>query len=175
MAGTTVVNIRQTAVNAASEVASALTQAGLYKTPADVRAFLIELRDELYTDLKTFLDQSPQPQSRKGGGGGQNKPIENPGSIKFNGGKFEGLTVAAVAELTAEQAAEYGYTDQQGEATKTGKDYLKWVEGNKKNPYMQKVVKAFIEERQAGTATAGAAEAAPEPATEEPAASGSDW
>jgi len=87
------------------------------------------------------------PQAVKGGGGGD---IADPGAVvigKKDGtgiGKFDGLTVAEVYALTGEEAEAYNYVDKAG-VGKPGSLYIKWMQGNDKNPFMQKVANAFIE------------------------------
>jgi hypothetical protein len=76
---------------------------------------------------------------------------ENPGATEIKGkGKFTGLTIADVFALSAEEAGEYGYTDKSGNA-KTGAQYIEWMAGNEKNPFMARRATAFLEAKRASS------------------------
>lgn len=162
--------IRQTAVNAAAALTVAEVSAGIVKSHDTVVKRFGELRDEVFTDLKVKLDEDNEmfkaeeaadeaagrgkSKRRSSGGGSRSKggsDDADPGATVINGkGKFAGLTIADVFELTAEQAGEYGYTDKDGNA-KTGAQYIDWMAGNEKNPFMARKATAFLEAKRASS------------------------
>lgn len=163
--------IRQTAVNAAAALTVAEVTAGIVKSHDTAVKRFAELRTEVFDDLKVKLDEDNEmfkaeeaadiaagrgKGSRKssgGGGGGASKDgnEDNPGATDIKGkGKFTGLTIADVFALTAEEAGEYGYTDKQGNA-KTGAQYIEWMAGNEKNPFMARRATAFLEAKRASS------------------------
>lgn len=163
------VGIRQTASNAAATLTVAELAAGIIKSHDTAVKRFEEFRDSIFLDLdeKRVADnemfkaeEAASPaKTAKGGGnrsGGKREQAAgdetgDPGSTVINGkGKFAGLTIAAVFELTAEQAAAYAYTDKEGNA-KPGSAYVEWMAGNEKNPFMARKATAFLEAKRAGS------------------------
>jgi len=154
--------IVQSATKAAAELTSAEVAAGIVKSHDTIVKRFDELRTHILVDLQAAVDAdnamfkaeeaaSPATTKRKSGGakapsgGGGDKAIDNPGDVTINGkGKFAGLTVAEVFALSGEEAAAYEYVDNQG-VGKPGSLYIKWMQGNDKNPFMQRVANSFIE------------------------------
>lgn len=145
--GASKTSARQTATN----VAGSLAAAGF--TLEDVKENFEAIRDYIFTDLSTFVDQEAKdaPPARSGGGqrsGGSNSNSSDPGSIEFRFGAFKGSTIAEVAELSAADADK----KTEGRYTKSGVTYLEWVANNKdpKASFMQKQAEAFLDARRAG-------------------------
>lgn len=157
--------ILQTATKAAADLTSAELAAGIIKSHDTAVKRFDELREHVLVDLKAAVDadnamfkaeeaSAPAKGSRKkssgssGGGGGT---IDAPGAVELKGnGKFAGLTVDEVFALSGEEAEAYGYVDKEG-IGKPGSLYVQWLTTNDKNPFMQKVANAFLEEKRAGS------------------------
>jgi hypothetical protein len=156
--------IRQTANNVASTIVVAETAAGILKSHDTILERFQALRDEVFTDLDVrrtednamFLEQeakAPAKPAKSGGkrsGGKPSSDIDNPGDVVINNGAFKTLTVAAVYDMPASEAGDYGYPKAEP-GTKTGKDYIKWLTTNDKNPFMQKVATQFLESKRASS------------------------
>lgn len=159
--------ILQSATKAAAELTSAEVAAGIVKSHDTIIKRFDELKAHVLVDLQAAVDadnamfkaeEAASPAKAKGGPrkakaseGGGGKAIDNPGDVTINGnGKFAGLTVAEVYALSGEEAAAYEYTDKDG-IGKPGSLYIKWMQGNDKNPFMQRVANGFIESLRANS------------------------
>ena len=154
--------ITQTATNVAATLTAAEVTAGIIKSHDTIVKRFDEFREAILAPLKEAVDTdnamfkaeeaaSPAP-AKRGANRGSSKPsgggttaIADPGEVTINGnGKFAGLTVAEVYALSGEQAEAYGYVDKDS-VGKPGSLYIKWMQGNEKNPFMQKVANSFVE------------------------------
>jgi hypothetical protein len=155
--------IRQTANNVASALVVAETAAGILKSHDTLVERFAALRDEVFTDLDARriednemfkAEEAAKPASapRSGGrkGGKPSGDIENPGSVEIRNGAFKTLTVQQVYDMPASEAGDYGYPKSEP-GSKTGKDYIKWLTTNDKNPFMQKVATAFLDSKRASS------------------------
>lgn len=157
--------IRQTANNVAASLVVAETAAGIVKSHDTIVKRFAELRDEVFTDLDLrraddnamFLEQeakapakAPRSGGSRSGGGKPTNAIDNPGDVEIRNGAFKTLTVATVYAMPASEAGDYGYPKSEP-GSKTGKDYIKWLTTNDKNPFMQKVATQFLESKRASS------------------------
>ena len=155
--------ILQTATKAAAELTVAEVAAGIVKSHDTIIKRFDELKAHVLLDLAAAVEadnamfkaeEASSPASTKrsaprGGAakssGGTKSEVSDPGAVTINGnGKFAGLTVAEVFALSGEQSAAYDYVDKDG-VGKPGSLYIKWMQGNDKNPFMQRVANSFVE------------------------------
>lgn len=147
MAGTTKANLMQTAVNAAASFVGALVGAGLIGDKAEAKSEFDAFRDDVFKTLEAQPSDAPsggggyKKSSGGGGGGGSTLTVESALDTVINNGKFAGETVRKVLGLSASEAAEYGY----GEGDKSGRDYIKWLSTNEKNPFMARRAALVLE------------------------------
>lgn len=158
--------IKQTAYNVAGSVVAAEIAAGLLKAN-EVQARLLEIADLLFEDLSQVVESdnkileaedakdasTSKPRSSGnwgggknrsyGGGGGSNRSVtaESARDTTLNFGAFKGLTLGEVFDMSADDAAAYGY----GDGKKTGKQYVTWLSKNEDNKFMQDRARVLIE------------------------------
>lgn len=145
MAGTSKANLLQTAYNVAATVVSAEVQAGA--ADGDILARLDEVKATVFNDLVEVYASEPQASSAPkkswgggGGGGGGSISAEDAASTVIKHGKFDGITLGTLLDMSGEECASYGY----GEGDKTGKQYVEWLSRNDKNPFMQRRAKVLL-------------------------------
>jgi hypothetical protein len=139
----------QTAVRAGADIASALAASGAISSSEEALAFANDAADKFFKAISVVVDEdnkmfeaneqggnlrvpgpggSPGRGRGAGGGGGNVQPDPDPSAHVMKQGKFKGaLTVAQVAKLTKDEAAEYDYN------TGDGKKYLTWLVNSKQD------------------------------------------
>lgn len=153
--------IKQTAYNVAGSVVAAEIAAGIVQAN-EVQSRLLEIADLLFEDLSQVVEsdnkileaedaKEPAKPRSSGSGNWQNKPRSGGGSrsitadsareTTLNFGAFKGLTLGEVFDMSADDAAAYGY----GDGKKTGKQYVTWLSKNEDNRFMQDRAKVLIE------------------------------
>lgn len=158
--------IKQTAYNVAGSVVAAEIAAGLISAK-EVQARLLEIAGMLFEDLSEVVesdnklleaedarDAASKPRSGGsnywkgggqgrsfGGGGGKSLTPQSARETTLNFGAFKGLTLGEVFDMSAADAAGYGY----GDGNKTGKQYVTWLSKNEDNKFMQDRAKVLIE------------------------------
>lgn len=164
--------ILQSATKAAAELTAAEVAAGIVKSHDTILKRFLELRDDVVLPaLKEAVDadnamfkaeeaaspaKTTKSYSKSGGSNKAQTPNnDDPGSVVIGRpggkGKFDGNTVEQVFAMSAEVAGgEYGYVDKQG-VNKPGSEYIAWMAGNEKNPFMARIATAFLESKRAGS------------------------
>lgn len=144
MAGnTTTANLMQTAVNAAATLTAAFVNAGIAGDRSEAEGVFAGFRDSIFETLTAQPNEAPKGSSgggSKGGSGGSSITPEEARGTELKHGKFAGETLGKVLGLSATEAAEYGY----GEGDKSGRDYVKWLTTNDKNPFIQRRAKLLL-------------------------------
>lgn len=144
-------NLKQTAVNAATSLVAAYASAGLVSGVEQARAEFDAEVDRVFTALVAEYDEAadaPRPRSggggggRSSGGGGSSITVETARDTVLNYGKFAGVKLGVVFDMDGDATSEYGY----GEGDKTGRDYVKWLAGNKENQFLQRRAKVLLGE-----------------------------
>lgn len=83
-----------------------------------------------------------KPAARKSSNSGGGSAAEQGGDLTLNSGKFKDLTIREVAELSEEEAADYGHRD--GEA---GITYVEWLASDRnRNSFTRDAAAAYLEE-----------------------------
>lgn len=148
-------NLLQSAIKAASQVTAALITTGDADAVADPQAVMNQLSTDLFDQLKAKADEDNKKLreedakspggggggfKRGGGGGNRDIKVTDDGSMKLTWGKFKGLSIADIFELSEEEADEYGYH-------KSGAAWLEWLAKNKepKVAPAAKNAKAFLD------------------------------
>lgn len=157
MAGnTTKANLMQTAVNAAATLTAAFVNGGLVSSIEDARAAFATERDSIFNLLEEQPNEAPKGATSGGGSkGGGKKPsgytknddgsytfdsVEAALAVELKYGSFAGETIGKVLELSASDAAKYGY----GEGDKTGRQYVEWLSGNEKGQFTMAAAKKVL-------------------------------
>lgn len=153
----------QTAANAAATVVAAFSDS-FKNFDAAVEAYN-ELRESIFTDLATIVDEDNEMfkandtggskssgsrresktgggskrssgGSRKGGGSSSKVTLDDALDLVLNFGAFEGEKLGDILGFDADQCDDdYGY----GDGERDGRDYIKWLAGrNNKNEYVQR-------------------------------------
>src|SRR2546423_781062 len=113
--------IRQTAYRAAAEMTAAEVMTGILSNLEEIRSSFYgfaKIREERLME-GIPQDAPPQPrrsgggQRRSSGGGSRSVDADTARQTKFTWGAFEGLSVGEVFDLSAEDAAKYGYGDEE--------------------------------------------------------------
>jgi hypothetical protein len=132
----------QTAVKAAAGIVAAEIAAGLLETAAEVDSRYAEIRDREFeviakqvdADNELFAANDDGGKKRSGGGrkagGSGTVTLQEAMDTVVNWGVFKGLTLGEVFEMSAEEAAEYGYADKDGLPTKPGRQWIAWAAKN---------------------------------------------
>ncbi len=149
--------VAQTAANAASVVTAALITAKVITDQDDASAYLSETQEALFDTLSAVVKsdnemfkaedtgKSTKPAGqhkrstggrsggRKSSGGGFPGSLKDALALELNSGAFEGVTIAKVLDLSAEEADDdYAY----GDGDKSGADYIAWLASDmNKNTY----------------------------------------
>lgn len=144
--GPSITSARQTATNAAAQ----LVAAGL--TLEDVKENFDAIRTFIFEDLQTFIKQetesAPAQRSSAAGNGRGSASVSNPGDLVINWGAFKGMSLGAIATMSA--------ADAKAESAKNGKSYdkpgVKYIEylANNKDPkasYVRKYAQAFLDQQ----------------------------
>lgn len=155
--------VAQTAANDAAQVVAALITAGVIGDVDGAVSALSTIQGSLFELLAPVVDtdnalfaeveaSQPAAKPRASGGsrsGGGSTVVETDGStvVSFGAFKDKGLTIADVFALSADEAS--AITD--GGYAKAGSEYITWMQGNDKNPYMQKRATAFLDNIRAGS------------------------
>lgn len=157
--------IKQTAYNVAGSIVAAEIAAGIVDVKK-VKARLSELAGLVFEDLSEVVasdneilaaedarEAKSAPKrsynggggySKSSGGGGGGRSSVTPESARettLNFGAFKGLTLGEVFEMSANDAAGYGY----GDGKKNGKQYVAWLAKNEDNRFMMDRAKVLIE------------------------------
>lgn len=142
-------NLRQTSFNVAATLVAAEVAAGFHADTASAREAFYGISLEVFSQLVAELaaeSESGQAEERPKASQ-RPKPkasSTDPRDIVLKYGSFAGLTLGQVLDLSAEEAAEYGYG-------KSGRDYIKWLASpRQENKFLQTAAKAIIEAEQAG-------------------------
>jgi hypothetical protein len=142
MAGnTTTANLMQTAVNAASTLVAAYVGGGLIDSVEAAREAFNAERDAIFATLGAQPNEAPKSSGGSGSSGGSSITVEDARNTEVKHGKFAGVLLGTVFDMPASKAAEYEY----GEGDKSGKDYVRWLSGNDKNPFLQRRAKVLLE------------------------------
>lgn len=153
---TTQVNLMQTAINGAATLVSAYVQAGIITSLDDAQAAFDAEREKIFGTFSGIEDAAPAaaagPRATTGGagqGGGRVFTAEEARATALNFGKFKGVTLGELENMTSAQVAEYGYGD--GTDGKSGLGYLKYLANNDdpKAGFMKKNATAILEARRA--------------------------
>lgn len=162
---TTDANLMQTAVNAATTLASAYVNAGLVSTIEEAKSAFDSERTSIFELLKAVPNaEAPRSggsyggQRRSGGGGGSVTAADaRMVVLKFgkfgpadrvDGTRFEGFTLGELEAMSAEEAEKY----KPGNGP--GVKYLEWLSKNEQNPFIAKRAKAILDDRKASSAEA---------------------
>lgn len=164
-------SLGQTAVNAAATTVVAELAAGVLDGAMLDKRF-VEVRDEVFTYLEALavIDDAAyegkaeakpakpytEKKSYSGGaktGGGSRKgggsiTVEDARDMELTWGAFQGLTLAKLLEVTADDADEnYGY----GDGERGGREYLSWLAGKGNNiEYVQRRARLVAEDEGIG-------------------------
>ena len=134
MAGTARVNLKQTAINQAGNLAAAAMQAGQFETYDEGIEAILFGADKLYDSLDQQFEEASATAATSSAGSEQTAAkVENPGDTEFTWGKKAGQTIAQVQE--------------------TDPDYINWLVNKDKNPgrnFMRKLASQFLESAKAG-------------------------
>ena len=145
-------NLKQTAFNVAATLVSAKANAGIVSDEVEFDNTFKKHADEVFKELSETQDSEPAPAAKSAytGGGAPTSggPLDGKeaGEMLLKGGKFDGLSIAAVYALTKEEADAYGYQT-------SGNKYIEWIAGNDdpKNGYKQRRAVAFLDSIRAGS------------------------
>jgi hypothetical protein len=152
---------RQTAVNAAATITSALIGQGVLIDAEDVIAKLTSIRDELFDDLVAYVAEDNEtfeaaekaapkrsggsrPTGGKNGSGGKAISADTAREVELTWGKFKGVTLGELESMSVEDAEEYGYD-------KSGLDYLKYLSRNDSNDFMATRATSILKARRASS------------------------
>jgi hypothetical protein len=152
--------VAQTAANTAATLVAAAMTAGVITDVAEARAEFDAIRAATFADLALVVKAdnalfasveaaapAAKPSGKASSGGGKGNYDNASVVIEYGALKGKGKTVA---ETYALSAAEFSaLTD--GGYTKSGAEYIEWMTGNDKNPFMQKVANGFLEGIRAGS------------------------
>ena len=157
---TTPANLMQTAVNVSATLVAAYAQAGLITTieEADAkfestRSATFELLGEQSNDEPKRSSGGGRPGGTSGGGnkqgGGKQFTADEARAIDLIFGKFKGVTLGDLENMTGSDCADYGY----GDGEKTGVQYLKYLANNDdpKGSFIKKAATAILDERRASS------------------------
>lgn len=152
---TTPANLMQTSVNAATTLVSAYVQAGFVSSIDEAKAAFEAERASIFAILSEQPGEPVSaPTTRVSGGPtkgrGKQFTAEEARGIALNFGKFKGVTLGELENLTGAECAEYGY----GDGEKTGLQYLKYLANNDdpKADYMRRASTAVLDDRRSASA-----------------------
>ena len=154
--------VAQTAANTAATVVAAAIGAGIITDMDAAKAEFDSIRAATFEDLKQVVEadnqvfaeaeaNAPAPQRRSYGGGSKSGGYAPPSldqalSCDLSFGKFKGVTLGELAEMTSEQTAEYGYETGNGVKYLTYLSTLDKVEdGKKPNTFIASRAKVVLE------------------------------
>lgn len=153
---TTPANLMQTAVNAATTLVAAYVNSGLITSIDDAKAEFATAKEDIFTILQAQPNDEPRAQRSSGRSGAPSKgrgksfTPEEARAIDLAFGKFKGVTLGELENMTGSECAEYGY----GEGEKSGLQYLKYLANNDdpKGSFIRAAATAVLEDRRSEAA-----------------------
>jgi hypothetical protein len=153
---TTPANLMQTAINGAVTLTSAFVAAGFVSDIDEARSVFEKERDSIFETLGSQPNEQPARASggsrssgggSKGSGGGKQFTADEARNIDLIFGKFKGVTLGELENMSASDTEEYGYE-------KGGLAYLKYLANNDdpKGGFIKRAASAILEERRAEAA-----------------------